>query len=134
MDKKDILYQNAKILKKRLYIIHCQNWILSKSNGKGAAGETLERLLGKEKDNYALPDIDLFELKSRKKYCTYPLHLFCCTFDNKPLEMQRLLKIGGYPDKNNSKFNVFNTTIDAVCYKNIRKYSYIFRFKNFGYF
>lgn len=118
------MLEKALKLKKSLYKIHCQNWNVNKSNGKGSAGETLEILLNKSIDNNSLPDFDNFELKSKGKYSKYPLHLFCCAFDNKPLELNRLLKIGGYPDKNNPGFNHFMTTIDAISSKNIRKYSY----------
>ena len=88
--EKEIL-NKMKDLKKKLYKIHCQNWILNKSDGKGASGNTLELLLDKKYDNYALPDIDGIEIKCRNKYSGYSLHLFCLTPDNNPLEIQRLL-------------------------------------------
>ncbi|MBR1416798.1 MAG: hypothetical protein IJ572_03170 [Bacilli bacterium] len=116
--------ENIKDLKKKLYKIQCQNWIKSKIEGKGAIGETLELLLGKDRDNYSLPDYNGIEIKCKTLSNKYPLHLFCCTFDGRPLEMQRLLKIGGYPDKNNSEFNVFNITVYGSNKKLIRNHAY----------
>lgn len=112
------------ILKKEIYIIQCKNWIKSKGAGTSAIGITLEKLLGKSEDNFVLPDYNNIELKTRNINSKNDLHLFSCAFDNKPLEMQRLLKIGGYPDKKNPNFNVFQVSIDAINKKRIRKYSY----------
>ena len=120
-----VIKNQMKKLKKELYKIHCQNWILSHNNNKGSAGEMLEELLGKDRDNYSLPDYKNIEIKSRKSYSEYPIHLFCCALDGKPLEMHKLLKIGGYPSKSDPTQNCFNTTIDSVSRKDIRKYSYI---------
>jgi len=121
--KEDIIEEIIK-LDKALYKIQCKNWIESMSSGTGAAGLTLEKLLGKAVDNDVLPDFNKIELKTRNRYSRYPLHLFSCAFDNRPLEMKRLLNIGGYPDKNNPQFKVFQINVDAISDKSVGKFSY----------
>lgn len=111
-------------LKLELYKIQCKNWVASVGTGNSASGKTLEHLLGKEEDRDVLPDYIGIELKTRNKYSNYPLNLFSCALDNKPLEMQRLLKIGGYPDKNNPQYKVFQIKVDALSDKKVGKYLY----------
>lgn len=101
------IFKTIQKLDLKLYKIQCKNWIPSLGSGNSASGKTLETLLGKEEDSNILPDYNGIEIKVRNKYSKYPLHLFSCAFDNKPLEMQRLLKIGGYPDRNNPNFKYF---------------------------
>lgn len=116
--------QEFKKLDLELYKIQCRNWILSKGNGTGAAGKTLEVLLGKETDRYILPDINSIEIKTRSENTKYPMSLFSCACDNKPLEMKRLLDIGGYPDKKDPRYKVFFLTINGKEYTDFGKYSY----------
>jgi hypothetical protein len=71
-----------------------------------------------------LPDYEGIELKARNIYSKYDLQLFSCAFDTKPLEMKRLLEIGGYPDRKNPNYKVFQVKIDALVKKAVRKYSY----------
>lgn len=114
MNENDNIAIEMKKLKIELYKIQCRNWIPSSGNGSGAAGKTLEDILGKNEDRYVLPDYNGIELKTRSDYSTYPLHLFSCAFDNRPLEMQRLLKIAGYPDRKNPQFRIFNIRVKAT--------------------
>lgn len=122
MDKKVINQIND--LKNKIYLIQCKNWIESVGNGTSAAGKTLEFLIGKSEDNNVLPDFGCIEIKTRSEYSKSDLHLFSCAFDNRPLEMQRLLNIGGYPDKKRPEFKVFQVSINAVDKKQIRSRSY----------
>lgn len=118
------IIEEMKKLKLELYKIQCKNWIPSLGKGKSASGRTLEALLGKEEDTDALPDYNGIELKVKSIYSKYDLHLFCCAPDNKPIELQRLLKFGGYPDKNNPEFKVFQVSINAINKKQVRRFSY----------
>ncbi len=115
--KPENIYYKIADLKLELYKIQCKNWIPSKSKGTGAAGITLEKMLQKEEDHYILPDYHGIELKTKIEGSEPFVSLFSMAFDNKPLEIRRLLKIGGYPDKNNPNFKVFQTSI----YGNYRK-------------
>jgi len=98
-------------LQLEFYKIQCKNWILSKSVGFGAAGRTLEILLRKEEDQLILPDYHGIELKTKLISSEPFIGLFSMAFDDKPLEMKRLLKIGGYPDKNHPEFKVFHVSV-----------------------
>lgn len=100
-----------KKLQLEFYKIQCKNWILSKSNGTGAAGRTFEILLNKKADKLSLPDYQGIEIKTQSEISQYRIGLFSAAFDNKPLEMERLLKIGGYPDKKHPEFNVFHIDV-----------------------
>ena len=111
-----------KMLDRDLYRVQCKNWIESKGNGSGASGKTLEEMLGKLPDRDVLPDYRSIELKTRNINSKYPLHLFSCALDNKPLEMKRLLSIGGYPDKNNPDFKSFMVRVDAISNKKMGRY------------
>lgn len=100
-----------KKLQLEFYKIQCKNWILSKSNGTGAAGRTFEILLHKKADKLALPDYQGIEIKTQSEVSRYRIGLFSAAFDNKPMEIERLLKIGGYPDKRHPEFNVFHVDV-----------------------
>ena len=105
------IYQTMKKLQLEFYKIQCMNWIPNKSNGTGSAGRTLEILLNKPADKNILPDYHGIELKTQVEGSKYPLRLFSMAFDNKPMEMRRLLKICGYPDKKKPNFKVFQITV-----------------------
>ena len=120
-------------LKEKFYKIQCQNWILSKSMGSGAAGRTLEKLLGVEENQDVLPDFYGIEIKTKIKNGKYPLTLFSCALDNKPLENKRLLFTYGYPDNLNQNFKKFNVTIDAIhrkFFRNFTSFKLKFNYKN----
>ncbi len=112
-------------LRRKLYKVECKGWILGKTSGLGDSGNTLELELGKQYDNYSLPDFNGIELKVRSVYSNYPIHLFCATFDTKPNLIRELLNKGGYPSKENLNLRVFNTTVNAVSRKSIRALDYI---------
>ena len=110
-------------LKEQFYKIQCQNWILSKGMGSGAAGRTLEELLCVKENQDVLPDFNGIEIKSKIKNGKFPLALFSCALDNKPLENKRLLFTYGYPDNLNHDFKRFNVTIDAIHRKYFRNFT-----------
>lgn len=124
LNENDDIMKEIKRLDVELYKIQCRNWVPSLGHGSGAAGKTLEELLGKNEDRYVLPDYNGIELKTRSDYSAYPVHLFSCAFDNRPLEMQRLLKFAGYPDKKYPEFRVFNVRVNAVSDKKVGKFTH----------
>lgn len=107
MKNEEKIFRTITRLNIEFYKIQCRNWILSKSNGNGAAGRTLEILLNKKNDTYALPDFYEIEIKTKLIGSESNITLFSMVFDNKPLEIQRLLRIGGYPDKLHPEFKIF---------------------------
>ena len=110
-------------LQEKFYKIQCQNWIRSKGMGSGAAGRTLEKLLEIEENQDVLPDYQGIEIKTKLKNGKYPLTLFSCALDNKPLENKRLLFTYGYQDQLNSDFKRFNVSISAVQRKYFRDFT-----------
>ena len=56
------MQENIERLKKELYKIQCKNWIPSKGMGSGAAGRTLEELLGVEENKEDILSIYLVVL------------------------------------------------------------------------
>lgn len=111
--KEKIILENMQQLQLELYKIQTKNWILNQSNGTGAAGRTLEILLGKPFDHLALPDYNGIEIKTQMINIHYDLRLFSMALDNKPLEMQRLLNLCGYPDRIHPEFKVFRMKVNA---------------------
>lgn len=86
-------------------------WIVSEYKGKGAGGITLESLLGKNAENFELPDYNGVELKTKySKKETY-ITLFSATPDSYLFEIKRLQKEYGYPDRELPQFNVFNLAV-----------------------
>lgn len=106
------------------YKIQCKNWILNKSNGNGAAGRTLEILLNKKNDTFVLPDYQEIEIKTKSINSERNICLFSMAFDNQPLEIQRLLKIGGYLDKSHPEFKILYMTVSAKQTGTKYRYSY----------
>lgn len=86
-------------------------WISSNYKGKGAGGITLESLLGKNVENFELPDYNGIELKTKySKKETY-ITLFSATPDSYLFEIKRLQKEYGYPDVQLPQFNIFNLAV-----------------------
>lgn len=110
------------LLYTKLYGIQCQNWIEKKGYGPGGAGLTLEWNLGKEQDKLSLPDYHGIEIKTQRKGSTYAIGLFSMALDNKPLEMQRLLKLVGYPDYQNHNYKALNVTVCGNQNKTVGNY------------
>lgn len=118
--KEENIYKSIEQLKLELYKIQCKNWIPSKGKGTGAAGITLEKLLQKEEDQLVLPDFKGIEIKTKIERSEPFISLFSMAFDNKPLEIRRLLKIGGYPDKTHPQIKVFQIAINGISKKVVR--------------
>lgn len=112
-------YETMKQLQIEFYKIQCMNWIPSKSNGTGAAGRTFEILLDKKADKEVLPDYHGIELKTQIAGSKYGMSLFSMAFDNKPMEMQRLLNLCGYPDKLHPEFKVFQISVSGNSRKKV---------------
>lgn len=92
--------QEIKILKKEFKKIKKMGWVKGVTEGTGNIGITFESLLGKEKENFEIPDYLGIELKTHKKYSSSYTTLFNATPDGKYLfEIKRLQQLYGYPDR-----------------------------------
>lgn len=101
---KNIINKTNKIIK--------DGWIKGVSNGSGNAGITFETLLGKERENFEIPDYDGIEVKTkslygREKYMT----LFNANPDSYLFQINRIHDTYGYPDKDNPEYKVFNVSL-----------------------
>lgn len=91
---------NITQLKNEFRNIKRLDWVKSVNEGAGSIGLTLESLLGKEKENFEIPDYLGIELKTHKRYSTAYTTLFNATPDGMYLfETKRLQELYGYPDK-----------------------------------
>lgn len=116
--EKNILELNEKFKK-----IENQGWIKSQANGKGAAGITLELLLGKQRENFEIPDYEGIELKTSTQK-GYKISLFNAVPDNSFFEIKRLFEKYSYINKYNKKIfrinvctNKLNSTPTEIKFK-----------------
>jgi hypothetical protein len=77
-----------------------EGWIQSKRRGPTGVGQTLEKLLGLDENNIALPDLGSVELKSHRIGTSSMITLF--TFNRKVWKMKPLDAVRKYgtPDEN----------------------------------
>ena len=104
-----------------LYLkINRMGWIKSKRKGPGGIGYTFETLLGKEEDDFQIPDYKSIEIKAMRFKSRRVLHLFTLTPDGDFLfPIKRLLGKIGYPSKINPSCNIFRANISACEYSMI---------------
>ena len=110
-------------LYKKFDSIKKMGWIKSLRKGYSGIGYTFETLIGKEEDNFPIPDYDKYEIKTMRIFSKRVVHLFTIVPDGDFLyPMQRVLDILGYPDKNNNKYRIFNIDFNCLDYKQIGYY------------
>lgn len=102
------------ILEKEFKNIKNMGWVESVNEGSGSVGLTLERLLGKSKENFELPDYLGIELKTHKRYRKFYTTLFNAVPDGTNIfEMKRLQQKYGYPDQILRDCKVFHGKVNA---------------------
>ena len=116
---KDLLNEFKRISRKK--------WIKSISKSHGSVGNTFENELKKKPDSLYFPDYEGIELKCTTKYSRYPLYLFTLAFDGPTFpEINRLIDLYGYPDKNYPDKKVIFAKIDG---KSSTENNYIYKLK-----
>ncbi len=101
-------------LKNEFRRIRDLGWVKSVNEGPGSIGLTFEKLLGKEKENFELPDYLGIELKTHNRYSKSYTTLFNATPDGKYLfEIKRLQEMYGYPDRILKDCKVFQGEIQS---------------------
>ena len=111
-------------LLKQFYRIQSMNWIATKANGYGGAGQTLEILLKKAIDRDILPDYHGIEIKTKQLNSEPYIGLFSMALDNKPLRMKYIYDNFGWPSRNNPQYKVFYARINSHICRSTRKYSF----------
>jgi len=106
--------ENIKKLFDEFEIIRNRGWIKGIKNGYSNVGITFETLLGKEIENFEIPDYCGIEIKTKyyypKKYIP-KITLFHATPDGKYLfETKRIVEKYGYSDKNNENNKIFKVS------------------------
>jgi len=115
-------------LEKKFREIKKQGWIAAKVNGTGSVGITFEKLLGKESENFEIPDYGKIEIKTKRKNSIYKTTLFHATPDNNFFETIRLCKQYGYPDQTFPKYNILNVSSCATKKVTVaRKYKFLIK-------
>lgn len=90
------------------------DWIKCENRNNNIAGIKLEKLIGKEIENFEIPDFEGIEIKTKcSKYEEY-LSLFNATPDSYLFEIKRLHEKYGYPDKDLPEFNVLNFSVTSI--------------------
>lgn len=87
-----------------------KGWVKSVAKGSGNVGLTLEYLLGKERENFELPDYQGIEIKAKYSKTETHINLFSAAPDSYLFETKRLVKTYGYPDKDMPEYNVLNVS------------------------
>lgn len=114
------MYKYIKELNEVFYKIKEKKYIKTKKEGFGGIGNTFETLLGKEEENFFLPDYNGIEIKTMREKSKSKLHLFNATPDGDYLfPIKRTLNILGYPDKINKNYKVLNIDVNALYYSKI---------------
>ncbi len=108
------MIENIQDLKSKFKAINEIGWIKSISKGSGGAGQTLEYLLNKPKDNFEIPDYNGIEIKTKNASINQFITMFNAAPDGTYMfETKRLQETYGYPDKKMKGIKVFNISVFA---------------------
>ncbi len=100
---------NAFKLYHKFLKIRNMGYIKTVSNDFQGVGLTFEKLIGKEFDNFYLPDFNNIEIKTFEVYTRQVIHLFNATPDGDYLfPIERIRNTLGYLDTAERKYKVFN--------------------------
>lgn len=117
------MLQNIKELDIRFEKIKRLGWVKEINHGYSSIGLTFEQLMGKEIDNFPIPDFFGIEVKTMNDYALENLHLFNLTPDGDYLfPIKRLLEILGCPDKNNKEMKIFYRSFNSKYFTEIGKF------------
>lgn len=101
-----------------------RGWIECTNLSKGSAGLLLEQLLGLCNHNFAIPDYNGIELKTKFINSKFDLTLFSATPDGCLFATKRLFDIYGYPDHKNKQFKSFHMSFCSNKRKYVNKHTY----------
>ncbi len=100
-------------LKEKVDKIKKMGWIKCENSYSNIAGIKFEKLLGKEIENFPIPDYDDIEIKTKCKSSKSKITLFSATPDSFLFENKRLVKLYGYPDKQLPQYKVLNNHVSS---------------------
>lgn len=109
-------------LKSKFIEISNKNWIEGVAKGTGNVGITFEKMLGKEQENFEIPDFGKIEIKTKLKNSKSDITLFHASPDGELFfETRRLVQLYGYPDSVLHDVPVLNGNIYATRKKWLNK-------------
>lgn len=112
-------------LREKFEEIKKMGWVLSQRKGTTGIGYTFEKLLGKEEEQFAIPDFKTIEIKTRFRNSKENINLFTAAPDGDFLfATKRIYDLYGYPDKQLPQYNVFYAKIGSVPRYAGRKYRF----------
>ena len=89
-------------------------------NCSSGIGYTFENLIGKQEENFPIPDYNGIEIKTSRRTSWGKIHLFHATPDGDYLfPIKNILEVLGYPDRNYPKYKVFNISLNSKNYAKI---------------
>lgn len=85
-------------------------WINKKTSNEGEAGNNIEVLLGKENNDFQIPDFDGIEIKTKQEnaFNSYITLFNCIPYGKDFFEIKRIKEKYGYPDSTLKEYKVFN--------------------------
>lgn len=101
-----------------------KGWIESTAPGNAAVGITLENLLGKEKENFEIPDYNGIEIKAKCSKKENNITLFSSVPDSYLFEIKRLVNLYGYHNNNYPNHKVLNVGVNAKSMTYIQSRNY----------
>ncbi len=112
-------------LKIKFEEIKKMGWVKSCCKGLGGIGNTLEELIGLNRNDFEIPDYFGVEIKTKRAHSGSNTCLFSCVPDGPHYhEVERLKDEYGYPDSMLKMYNVLNTTLNTKIMKKVGLYYY----------
>lgn len=107
------MLEGFKMLDQKFEKIKKMGWIMGNSKNSGTIGLLFESLIGKEHENFEYPDFYGIEIKVKGKSPERSVTLFHSAPDSFFMEVYRLWETYGYPDKEFSKYHVFQVRVST---------------------
>lgn len=110
-------------LKEKFERIKKMGWVKEQRKGFASIGYTFESLLGKEEDDFPMPDYGNIEIKTMNDNAKTNLHLFTLTPDGDYLfPIKRILDRLGCPLKDATEYKMFYRSFNSKDYTSIGKF------------
>lgn len=104
--------EDKNILKEKFEKIKSMGWVKSIGYSYGGVGKTFEHLIGKEIDNFEIPDFGQIEIKSQHSCIREYISLFSYAPEsNWIFEIKRIHSLYAYPDEQDKSNKVLNKPI-----------------------
>ena len=102
------------LLKKKFEVIKKLGWVESQRRGTTGIGYTFEKLLGKEEEQFPIPDYGTIEIKTRFRNSKQNIGLFTAAPDGDYLfSTKKMYDEYGFPDSKNPELKVFYAKIGS---------------------